>query len=57
MELVFPAVLLALSNLSSLKAEDAFQQNNRLGRGVNLLGGMPSGKIPPGAGSRQATSN
>ena len=38
MILVFPAVLLAWSNPSSIKAEDVFQQNNRLGRGVNLLG-------------------
>jgi endoglucanase len=38
MILVFPAVLLALANASSSKAEDVFQQNNRLGRGVNLLG-------------------
>ena len=38
MMLVFPAVLLAWSNPSSIKAEDVFQQNNRLGRGVNLLG-------------------
>ena len=38
MLLVLPVVLLALVNASSLKAEDVFQQNNRLGRGVNLLG-------------------
>ena len=38
MILVFPAVLLALANASSSKAEDVFQQNNRLGRGVNLQG-------------------
>jgi aryl-phospho-beta-D-glucosidase BglC (GH1 family) len=38
MMLVFPAVLLALANPSSSKAEDVFQQNNLLGRGVNLLG-------------------
>jgi endoglucanase len=36
--LVFAAVLLSWSNRSALKAEDAFQQNQRLGRGVNLLG-------------------
>src|ERR1035437_9695967 len=38
MILVFPAILLALANPSSSKAEDVFQKNSRLGRGVNLLG-------------------
>jgi len=38
MLLVVAAVLLALSNPASVKAEDAFQQNKALGRGVNLLG-------------------
>ena len=38
MILVFPAALLALAKPSSSKAEDVFQKNSRLGRGVNLLG-------------------
>ncbi len=35
---MFAAVLLTMADPFSMKAENAFQQNNRLGRGVNLLG-------------------